>query len=315
MPVSCRVMTLRKKAQLSRRTVAVSAGRPCQLSPSASASPTSARDPYSSSSPLGRINLGSAGTAGLDNGDTDRLHRWHRGNKTSLFPEHRVKPVLMARLLVACLRTAGRYNKDGVTPAQHAAGQICRCHLCCPEIAVSAFLKAASGLLQRTTTSPQVPLSDGCSRKLVKHAHEEAVCQADLGGGTDGRPGNLGAQRLGSRHPCLQPVFMEAVATPGAGIIHLAQALQTEKLPDLAALPLCKNWMPGQAEKTVACAQALQEAAATPEPACSQCGGGAAATLRVPAAQEAVCPQGRAGLTCTASKRCCACCDSKLNWG
>ena len=59
MPVSCRVMTLRKKAQLSRRTVAVSAGRPCQLSLSASASPKFARDPYSSSSPLGRMNLGS----------------------------------------------------------------------------------------------------------------------------------------------------------------------------------------------------------------------------------------------------------------
>ena len=56
MPVSCRMMTLRKKAQLSTRTVAVSAGRPCQLSLFA---PASARDPYSSSSPLGRMNLGS----------------------------------------------------------------------------------------------------------------------------------------------------------------------------------------------------------------------------------------------------------------
>ena len=58
MPVSCRVMTLRKKAQLSRRTVAVSAGRPCQLSLPASASAPSAWDPYSSSSPLGKMNLG-----------------------------------------------------------------------------------------------------------------------------------------------------------------------------------------------------------------------------------------------------------------
>ena len=94
--------------------------------------------------------------------------------------------------------------------------------------------------------------------------------------------------------PAFSPSFMEAVATPGSSVVHLAQALQPGMLHDLAAVLQCKGWKPRQAEKTVACAQALQEAAAAPEPACSKCGGRAAAALTVPASQEAVWLSGQA---------------------
>ena len=142
---------------------------------------------------------------------------------------------LLAHLLVACLGLAGRYNEDVVTPAQQLLARSVAAISACLEIAIHTLSKAGSRLEQRTTTSPQVPLADGCLRKLVKQAHEEAVGQADLGGGADGHPGDVGAQGLGSRHACLEPVFMEAVATPGSSIIHLAQTLQPGVLPDVGS--------------------------------------------------------------------------------